>query len=427
MKISRTLQIEKRPTQQWLIFLIFSLPLLWGTLFSLLHLPSFIKYVADIAWIGLFVFMLFSRSARVYKKTAPLVVLIIIFFVYCLLLYFLNFQSIIYFLWGTRNNFRFYVFFFAVILFINKEDIDKIFDFLDILFWINVPVALIQYFVFGYKQDYLGGIFGIESGVNAMTIVFLTIVLSRSVIRYMQAEEKLLSCASKCVVALLLSTLSEMKIFFIYFIVILVFAALFTKFSWHKLAIFIVSAVAVFFASTFLVVLFGFENFLDISNIWELATQEHYSSEQTVNRLSSIPTLSKLLVTDWQDRFFGLGLGNCDTSSFAVCNTPFYQQYGHLRYTFFSCAFLFLEVGYIGLAIYMLFFVLCFFMIRKRIKSGKCQSICGYVAMIMAMLAVILTFYNSSLRNEAGYMVFFILALPFIDSGEAKVQETQIE
>ena len=425
MKISRTLQIEKRPTQQWLIFLIFLLPFLWGTLFSLLHLPSFIKYIADFAWVVLFASMLFARTARVYKKVAPLVVLVGVFFVYCLLLYLFNFESIVYFLWGTRNNFRFYVLFFAVIMFISADDIDGIFKFFDILFWINIPVVLIQYFVLGYEQDFLGGIFGVESGVNSMMIIFFTVVLSRSIIRYMQREESLLSCASKCIVALLISALAELKIFFVILIIILILAAAFTDFSWQKAAIFAISAAAIFFTSSLLVTLFNFENFLDISNIWELATQEHYSSEQTVNRLSAIPTLSRMLVTDWKDRVFGLGLGNCDTSSFEICNTPFYQRYGSLRYTYFSCAFLFLEVGYVGLALYMLFFVLCFFMIKKRIKDGKCQPLCGYVALITAILAIILIFYNSSLRAEIGYIVFFILALPFIDRHKDEMQLEQ--
>ena len=167
--------------------------------------------------------------------------------------------------------------------------------------------------------------------------------------------------------------------------------------------------------SALLVALFNFENFLSIESIWKFATQEHYSSAQTVNRLSAIPTLTRMFMPDVKDRIFGFGLGNCDTSSFAICNTPFYQAYGYLRYTFFSAAFLFLEVGYIGLFLYIAFFVLTFILIINRIKRGLCNKLHAQTALIMLGLAAILIFYNSSLRAEAGYMVFFILALPFID------------
>ena len=131
--------------------------------------------------------------------------------------------------------------------------------------------------------------------------------------------------------------------------------------------------------------------------------------------MSAIPVLAEMLVPNFGDRLLGFGLGNCDTSIFAICNTPFYQMYGYLRYTFFSAAFLFLEVGYFGLLLYTAFFVLCFILIWKRVKEGLCNRLHGRVALIMAVLAGILIVYNASLRAEAGYMVYFMLALPFID------------
>ncbi len=426
MDIKGILKIEKRPMPCWLIFWIFALPLAWGTIFHFLSLPAAIKYTADVAWIGLLCFMVLKRNIDVAKKIYPLVLLAVTFFLYCLVMYIVNYQSIVYFLWGMRNNFRFYVFFFAVVLYFRERDASRSFQILDILFWINVPVTLIQYFAFGYKQDFLGGIFGVETGANASTIIFFTIVLSRSLLKCMEQKEKLLLCASKCFVALFISALAELKFFFVFFIAILILSAFMTTFSRIKLLIFIVCAVLVIFASTLLVNLFDFEGFLSFENIWKSATQEHYSSEQTVNRLSAIQTLAKTLVTSFNDRLLGLGLGNCDTSTFAICNTPFYQTYGYFRYTYFSVAFLFLEVGYLGLLMYVAFFAFCFFMIRKRIKLGLCKKLYGNIAIIMAVLAIVLVVYNASLRAEAGYMVYFILALPFIRSDSLASEEKDI-
>lgn len=415
MESKGIIQIEKRPMPCWLIVWIVALPLLWGMIFQLLSLPSFIKYTADIAWIGLLFTMLFRSKIIVEKKVFPLAVLVSVFFLYCLILYVINYQSIIYFLWGMRNNFRFYILFFSVVMYFREKDAEKSFRILDILFWVNVPITLIQYFVFHYEQDFLGGIFGVESGANASTIIFFTIVLGRSMLKYMEKKESFPLCAAKCVVALFFSALAELKFFFVFFIIIMVMAAFLTSFSWRKLAFFTVCALLVFVASTLLVALFDFEGFLSLESIWESATQEHYSTDQTVNRLSAVPTLSKMIVPDIEDRMFGFGLGNCDTSSFAICNTPFYQLYGHLRYTFFSVAFLFLEVGYIGIVLYVLFFVFAFFMIKKRINLGQCNVLHGRIGLIMAVLSLVLVVYNSSLRAEAGYMVFFVLALPFVN------------
>ncbi len=415
MNTSGILRIEKRPLPYWLVLWILALPICWGTIFQLLSLPSLIKYTADIAWFGLLCLMIFRKKIEVQKKVTPLVICMLVFFGYCLVMYLLNYQSVVYFLWGVRNNFRFYIFFFAVTVYLQERDADKVFRVLDFLFWLNLPIVLIQYFLFGYKQDFLGGIFGVESGANASTIIFFTIILSYSVLKYMEKKEKFSLCAAKCTAALFTAALAELKFFFVFFIVILIVAAFLTAFSWRKVMIFVVGAAVVSVASTLLVTLFGFESFLSFDQIWEAATQEHYSSDKTVNRLSAIPTLSETIVPDFGDRLLGTGLGNCDTSSFDICNTPFYQMYGYLRYTFFSAAFLFLEVGYIGISLYVLFFILCFWLIRKRVKQGICNGMHGRVALIMSVLSLVLVFYNSSLRAEAGYMVYFILALPFVE------------
>lgn len=410
-----TLQIEKRPLPHWLVFCILAIPFLWGTLFHLLGLPSLLKYTADLAWVALLAMMAMRKNIVVQRKVLPLFLLVLSFFLYCVVSYVLNFQSVIYFLWGARNNFRFYVFFFAVIYFLQEKDVKAIYKVMDVLFWVNVPITLFQYFVLGYAQDHLGGIFGVETGSNSSTIIFFSIVLSCSLLRYMGKKESFLLCASKCAVSMFIAALAELKFFFFFFLIILVLSAFLTAFSWRKVAIFALCAFLVVVASSLLVALFDFEGFLSLENAWELATQEHYSSDETVNRLSAIPTLSRKLVKELPEQLFGLGLGNCDTSSFAICNTPFYQTYGHLRYTFFSCAFLFLEVGYVGLVLYMAFFAICFIMIRKRVKLCLCNPLFGHVALILSVLALVMVFYNAALRADVAYMLYFFLALPFID------------
>ena len=415
METRNLLHFERKSLPYWLVMWVFFLPLLWGVLFSLFKLPDAIKYTADAVWVGLLLFMVLRPHLRVDKKTLPLMLLAVGFFLYALFLYLFNFQSLFYFLWGARNNFRFYVYFFAAIAFMQERDADGIFRILDIAFWINLPITLIQYFNFSFAQDDLGGIFGVDVGVNASTILLFTIVLSRSLLRYMEREEKFWLCAVKCSAALFISALAELKFFFVFFLIILVMAALLTSFSWRKLIVFILCALLVSLASSLLVELFGFEDFMSFEKIWQNATQQHYSSDKTVNRLSAIPTLAETVVPKWDDRWFGMGIGNCDTSAVSLFNTPFYSTYGYLRYNYFSVAFLFLEVGYVGLVLYVAFFTVCAFLVWRRIRRGLCNPLHGRIALIMAVLAHILVVYNSSLRVEIGYLVFLILALPFLE------------
>ena len=420
METKGLLKIEKRPMPCWLILCIVALPLFWGVIFGLLSLPAAVKYVADVACVTLLLFMFLQRSLRFEKRILPLAFLVIAFFLYCLISYLFNYQSVIYFLWGMRNNFRFYVFFLATAIFFRERDAEKFFAFLDVLFWINVPVTLVQYFALGFKQDYLGGIFGTEVGANGFTIIFFSIVLGRSILKYMSMQESTSLCFSKCAVALLIAALAELKFFFVFFLAIMLLSAFLTAFSWRKVLIFALGAAMLFFTSTLLMLLFEeFEGFMSLENIWEVATKESYSSDQTVNRLSSVRVLRGIFSMDAKTVTFGMGLGNCDTSAFPICNTPFYKIYGFLRYTYFSIAFLFLEVGIVGILLYLSFFIMCFVLISRRIKSGICNKTHGQTALITSVLAMVLMVYNASLRAEIGYLVYFVLALPFIRKGDA--------
>ena len=412
--VTTKLYIRKREASEWLVLWIVCLPFAFGLFFSLLNAPALIKYTVDLAWLSLFFILVIKKSAMLHKRLAPLLILITAFFVYTLVIYLFNFQSPFYYLWGVRNNFRFYVFFFAVVSFLDGRDAEAILKIFDTLFWINAVICLVQYFAFGYKQDYLGGIFGVERGANAYTIIFFILIVSKSLLSYMSKRETTFSCFLKCGTALFIAALAELKAFFAFFVIVLVLSAILTAFSWRKVGIIFLVAIVAVFASALLTTLFGFDSSLSLENIWELATQKNYSASGTVNRLSAIPVLAKTIVTELHNRIFGLGLGNCDTSNFEICNSTFYQNYGHLRYNWFSCAILFLETGYIGLIIYMAFFVFCYIAADIQRKNVGSEPLYCQMAMIMSVMCVLFVFYNSSLRTEAAYMVYFVLSLPFI-------------
>lgn len=391
-------------------------PFTFGFLFDFLGLPDVFKFLLDFMWFALLCVFFLKKYVHLQREIIPLFIITLIFFIYTFVLYLINYQSIFYYLWGFRNNFRFYIFFFGLCLLLTKENAEALLKLFDILFWINAVVTIVQYFALGYNQDRLGGIFGIEVGVNAHTIIFFIIVLSRSILLYMSRAESAFACFSKCIVALLISALAELKVFFIIFMIILGLSALLTEFTWRKFLLLAIGAVVAIFFSILLSTLFDFDNSLSLKFIWELATQEHYTTQGTLNRLSAIPVLARTMLKDFSERLFGFGLGNCDTSSIAIFNTPFFESYSGLRYHWFSCAFLFLETGYIGILIYTSFFVSCYISLRKKLKERKGNVLFSQMAVIIIAISVILFFYNGSLRTESAYMIYFVLALPFIDN-----------
>ena len=159
-----------------------------------------------------------------------------------------------------------------------------------------------------------------------------------------------------------------------------------------------------------------FQKFFSIGKILETAlSTSGYTGKGDLNRLTAIPIIWSQFLEAWPERLFGLGLGNCDTSSFSFLNSSFYEKFGYLRYNWFSSAFMFLETGIFGSAAYLLFFGLIYLCARKREKSGEgMQEVCQ-LASVLAPACILLIIYNASMRVEEAYMMYFVLALPFIN------------
>jgi len=74
-----------------------------------LHISSFIKYTLDIAWVAIFLCLFIRKKVSVNRKIVPFAGFIVVWLIYVLVTYMFHFQSVFYFLWGLRNNLRFYI------------------------------------------------------------------------------------------------------------------------------------------------------------------------------------------------------------------------------------------------------------------------------------------------------------------------------
>ena len=416
------LTIKKRSQPGWLMWLIIMLPFLFGLLNDLLGLPWMIRYSLDVAWF--FLLLLAIRFSRL-TDTRPIkgfVGWICLFLLYTAAVYLIQFQSPLYYLWGVRNNFRFYAVFFAFALFLTPRDIQDYLNVFDNLFWLNFVVSLVQFFVLGLEGDYLGGIFGSEKGANGYTNIYFAIVISKSLLFYLDKRESAWHCASRCAAALLVAALAELKFFFVEFVVILLLAALITDFTWRKFWVIVGGLGAVAAGAALLVTIFPhFRGFFSLEWFMENSLSDKgYTASGDLNRLNAIPQVNELWLTTRSQRLFGLGLGNCDTSTFAIVNTPFFEENYRMHYTWLSTSFMYLECGWIGLIFFFGFFVLAFLRSLRIAKqcTGIARSYCR-LSTIMAVCCVMIAVYNGSLRTEAGYMAYFVLAIPFVFSRSA--------
>ncbi len=397
------------------MLIFFLMPFSLAFLTEFLPLPSFIRYSMDailIAFGGLF---LMRRYLMIPQKVKHMARLAIIFFLYVGVTYFFNYQSVFYLIWGVRNTFRYYLAFFVFAVYLNQDDAFDFLKILDLLFWVNFALAVYQFFILGVEGDYLGGIFGIQAGTNGYTLMFLCIIIGKSLIKTFSGEEGYNLCILKCGATMLIAAMAEMKFYFIVFILILILAAVMTKFSKQKL-VFIFAAIGVVSVMASLLTFWHaeFKDFLSLEKIWKTATQENYATKNDLNRLSAISTLMDKYILDPVQHVFGMGLGNCDTSNVGIFNSHFYQNYSFLHYNWFTFVMVFLETGFIGLGLHLSFFVICMVFAIKQMKSNYSNKLFCRLSILMSVLCVVLTFYNASLRTEAGYMAYFILSLPFL-------------
>ena len=395
-----------------LIYYSVILPILMGMSF----VPSAVKYFADVLWVGAVLCTVIRGRVRIGRSVLPLAVTVALLFAYVLLVYLARFQSWFYLIWGIRNLFRFYIAFFAYAYTTEESIVEQWFSFVEKIFWVNAVLSIIQFAYLGAAQDYLGGVFGTGGGTNGYTVVLLCIVVTRSLLVNFEEKGKLGRCLLICIAALAVAAMAELKFFFVLFVIILIYAAITTKFSIRKLALLIGGIIGVLIGAQVLTYWFGFDNFFSIEGIIEQATRTSYSysDSKDVNRLSAISSLNSYFLDSPWDRIFGLGLGNCDTSSFEIFNTAFYKQNASVHYTWFTAPMVYLETGYVGLTLYLAFFVTCFGLALKRYLCGKGKKLYCQMSMIMSVICCMLAFYNASLRYEAAYMIYLVLALPFI-------------
>lgn len=410
--------ILKRTCSEWLIAFVLFLPFVQAFLSELLGLPDVIKFLADVALaVLLFKIFLISRDIVITKQFFPFLVLIGTFFAYVTVTYFLNYESIFYYIWGLRNYFRFYVAFMAYVIFFEWCDAKKCLKIFDWLYVINFLVVLIQY-ALGYDQDYLGGIFGVQKGCNGGLLVFLAVVLTKSVLSFMRNEESAKKSIAFTFMGLLISALAELKVFFIMFIVIILMAAIMTRSSVKKTLYFTFCAVLIMIFSTLLSVMYDeFSRFLSWDKLMATLFNPNYATKEDIGRFTAIPTISEYFLHGFWDKLFGMGLGNADSSSLDLFNTPFFDMYGSLHYAIFSYSFLYLETGVIGLLLYAAFFVIAFFVALRLYLAKKADELVCQLSMVFSVMCVIFMFYNIALRSEmSAYLAFFVLALPLISS-----------
>lgn len=394
--------------------IIFVLFMLWFR--DVLHFPSFITYITDVLTIFIFVTSCYKKAKFCIFKDALPQYLIVATIVICMVFgAVVNFVEPLLVLWGMRNNLRFFLFFFLCISILDVSDIDKMLGFLKKFFWANLVMCTIQYFGFGYKADYLGGFFGTTRGCNGYLNVFLCIVCSVVLADYFAEKIKAGSLVLYLMAALYLAMIAELKVFYIEIVLMVGFAIILSKRTFKAVFMTVLFAV-VFGLGLFLLLIYDPSSF----NVWfdgdllELYLAGNgYTNSGDLNRFTAIGQIRETFFKDSSFlTLFGFGLGNCEYSQFSFLQSDFSRMHGDLNYRWFTHAWVFLEQGFVGLVLLIVFFVSIFVYACRRISTEHEYYMLIIAAFVPTCLLGLV--YNVSIQVESCYLIAFICAIPYI-------------
>lgn len=392
--------------------------LVYQILISHLGIPSSISYFFDACNIVVLLFVLIKKNKQKLLNSIGarnLIATIAVLSISLAIGDILNMVRLPLIVWALRNNYRFILFFVACVLVLNYEDVEKLFSIICKFQIVNVLLTLYQFFVLGKKQDYLGGIFGIQQGCNAYTNIFLCIIVVFTIAKYISKKTDLKNLVWIVVSSLLIAALAELKVFFVEFVVIVLLAVIFSKPSPKTFKIMFGSVLGMAIGLYAFAKVFP-EAYLDLVNINRLI---EYNTTviwgYNISRWGAFKEINNLFFhNNILNNLFGFGFGNCEYSSFSVFTSDFYQSYGNYHYRWFAHQTWFLEGGYIGFGLFLLFFILIF-MWGGRAKCWlKEEGEYILCARLFSVITIISFWYNNSTRVEIAYLLFFALAAPFV-------------
>ena len=308
------------------------------------------------------------------------------------------------------NMFYVPVFYYLFTNILNNEKYIKRFDkILEISFFINFVFFLLQQFVLGYAhQDNLCGMFGTVMGNDGFSNIFLCFYSCMILSRYIEKKVSISYVSTVLIISLYQAAISELKIYFIELVLIIIMLVVFTKPSIRKTKMVLGGCILLFCAYQGIQTLYPhFSGFLSAASIWENITNDSgYTMVGDINRFNGFGILIPILQSNKASVIFGVGIGN------AIGNSAFYLNYSYLHYQWFAYAYIFVQTGLVGFVLYVLFYLnIC-------TKNIKCvftkQDIKGDViaSTICSVIAIVLLFYNlKNLTIMGGMLIAYYMSI----------------
>ena len=378
-------------------------------------IPSSVLYIFDL--INLMVFIVSFKHVRTaFSCMKWQLTLVEILLLYCFVSAAISFVAPQYVMWELNAVFRVFVFLFIWVSVCSLEDLKGLLRILYRIQILNFLAACIEFFSLGLQGDNCGGLFGIVSGCNAYTNIYLCVVCGYAMNSYLSHDGvKSAGLILSCLAALVVATLGEIKFFYFEFVIMLLVSTLSNKFTIKTILTIAFSVVILAFGLSLLSVYYpaSYELLFDVDAIAAYDDGSHYAtSGYGISRSAPVSQIDTIIFSnDVSEKAFGMGFGSAAVSSVDFFATPFYRDYGYLRYYYSPIAMIYVQIGWVGIILYFsFFFCMTYYAIslRARFRSAS-PGLYGFTLVVLAMF-ILNCFYNASSRASIAILWAVVLS-----------------
>ena len=314
-------------------------------------------------------------------------------------------------IWGVRMVFRYSLLFLLIIKNFDESDLFRLRKVLDYSFYTNTVLVFLQFFM-GVTGDSMGGIWG-GNGELSTYIICMTFLYSGD---YFNKRMKFYRYALSLVVLFTAAIWGEIKM--LYFIIPLcVYGSyvLFKKFSFSHVIVLAVAWVVAIPVLTGVLSLYYDEDYvaqtLNREELEAYNTNNYGFTEVSLNR-GTIFEKSVIFLNSPIEYAVGHGLGSGNVSSFF--RTDVFETYKRTCYGFFTMSYLLIEVGYVGLVLFILVHVLLLYRFWMfYLMKDKVVKYWAAMGMLVTGATFLIIYYNS-IPLTSYYLGYLFWAMCFL-------------
>lgn len=312
--------------------------------------------------------------------------------------------SILSCLWSSGNLYdsfdRLRYIFVAMCLFFIIKDCFKsnfiinIMNYLFILQIINTGLTIYQKEFLGLHPDFCNGVFGTYDYFNSSQGIFALLISCLCVVHYIHNSWARWKCVSGIILSFVTCALSEVKAFFVVFVidlVIITFSQMKSKVTRRKVIIVLTIAVIAFAIAWKILSIIMPENLKYFTNINLYISYEEYGARGGVGRLNQF---SYVYENVFNSSFFPALIGKGTGSAT-----------GYYAYEF---PILFHEEGLVGILLFFVFLVSCFISGYKLCKKNRSQSYGIFLVMWSADVFISLFLWNATFAKPMPIIFIFL-------------------